>query len=262
MARPIIMVAPNGARLGKTDHSALPLTIDEIAQTAMACHHAGADTLHLHVRDRNGDHSLDPGLYREALAQLLKDVPDMPVQITTEAVGLFSVEEQFACLSGVQPQWASVSIREMSRDVDVARRLYAFADEAGTRLQHILYDTADAALLAQWQSNGIVQPDQNEVILVLGRYADGLPSDPGAIHAFHAALPKGTAWMICAFGPSEHACLIEAARRGGDLRVGFENSRTAADDSEWTDNATSVAALVAALAHHDTTRAGTPIKET
>lgn len=262
MQPPYIMVAPNGARLGKTDHAALPLTLDEIGQTAKACHRAGAHALHLHVRDGNDDHALDPGLYREALAHLAVEVPEMAVQITTEAVGRFSVEEQLACLSGVQPQWASVSVREMSRDVDVARRLYAFAHEARTRVQHILYDTVDAALLAQWQADGTVPPDQAEVILVLGRYAAGLPSDPGALGGFQAALPKGTPWMICAFGPPEHACLIEAARRGGDLRVGFENSRTGADGTDWIDNAASVSALVAALAQNNMTPAHSPLKET
>lgn len=252
MSRPLIMIAPNGARLGKADHPALPLSVGEIAQTAKACRGAGADALHLHVRDRNGDHALDPRLYREALAHLATEVPDMPVQITTEAVGRFSVEEQFACLSDLRPQWTSVSVREMSRDVHIARRLYAFAHDNGTRLQHILYDTADATLLAQWQADGIVQPDQNEVILVLGRYADGLPSDPEALRVFHAALPPDTPWMICAFGSSEHACLREAARLGGDLRVGFENSRTAGDGTEWADNAASVTALVASLAHQGT----------
>lgn len=246
------MVAPNGGRLGKADHPALPLTFEQTARTAKACHEAGADALHLHVRDREGAHALDPGLYREALAHLAAEVPAMPVQITTEAMGRFSVADQFACLSGVQPQWASVSVREMSRDADVARRLYGFAREADIRLQHILYDTADAALLAQWHAEGMVHPDQTDVIVVLGRYAGGLPSDPGAVHGFQAALAQGTRWMICAFGPTEHACLVAAARCGGDLRVGFENSRTAANGADWPDNAASVSALVAALDQTDT----------
>ena len=253
MSRPLIMVAPNGARLGKADHPALPLTAGEIAQTAKACHVAGADALHLHVRDSKGDHSLDPGLYREALAEVSLEVPDMPVQITTEAVGRFSVEEQFACLSSLTPQWASASVREMSRYLDVAQRLYAFAHDAGTRIKHILYDTYDATLLSQWHASGVIRPDQNEVILVLGRYADGLPSDPEAVGTFHAALPENTPWMICAFGPSEHACLREAARLGGDLRVGFENSQNPADGTSWADNAASVGALKASLASVDET---------
>ena len=61
MSRPFLMVAPNGARRGKADHASLPLTLAETLATARACHAAGADALHLHVRDEAGAHSLDAG---------------------------------------------------------------------------------------------------------------------------------------------------------------------------------------------------------
>ncbi|MCP4385476.1 MAG: 3-keto-5-aminohexanoate cleavage protein, partial [Hyphomicrobiales bacterium] len=36
--RPVLLaVAPNGARLRRTDHPALPMTPDELARTASAC---------------------------------------------------------------------------------------------------------------------------------------------------------------------------------------------------------------------------------
>ena len=95
------MVAPNGARRGKADHPALPITIDDIVATATACHSAGADALHLHVRDEQGAHSLDAGRYLETLAALSSALPDMPVQITTEAAGVFDVATQMKCLQVV-----------------------------------------------------------------------------------------------------------------------------------------------------------------
>ena len=247
MSAPFFMVAPNGARLGKADHTAVPLSLDEIAQTAQACHHAGVEALHLHIRDDDGVHSLDPGRYREALAHLAAEVPTMAVQITTEAAGRFSVADQLACLSDLRPPWASVSVREMSRDVALAARLYAVARDAGTRIQHILYDTDDALLLQSWQSDGTVQPGQEDVLLVLGRYSLDLPSDPRTVGSFRNALVRGTPWMLCAFGATEHICLREAARLGGNLRVGFENSTTSSTGQDWSDNAASVAALVTAL---------------
>lgn len=67
---PRLMVAPTGARRGKADHPALPVSIPEIVATAVACFAAGARAIHAHVRDAGGLHSLDPGLYRELLAEL------------------------------------------------------------------------------------------------------------------------------------------------------------------------------------------------
>ena len=56
MTRPLIMAAPNGTRRVKADHPAIPITIFETVATAMACRAAGADALHLHVRDASGHH--------------------------------------------------------------------------------------------------------------------------------------------------------------------------------------------------------------
>ena len=91
MTRPIIiMAAPNGARKVKTDHPALPVTIAETIAEATACHAAGASILHAHVRDDDGKHVLDAGLYRQLMDGLRATVPDMLIQITTEAVGIYS----------------------------------------------------------------------------------------------------------------------------------------------------------------------------
>lgn len=243
MSRPFIMVAPNGARRGKADHPALPVTLTDILDTARACHLAGADGLHLHVRDADGRHTLDAGRYKEALTELGAQLPTLRIQITTEAAGLFDVRTQHACLRDVKPEWASISVREMARDPALAPRVYDLCAAQGTEVQHILYNADDAALLRDWWDRGIVHAHQTSAIYVLGRYATADGSSPADIAPFRAALPQVTNWMVCAFGPQEHACLAAAAALGGNLRVGFENSLTAADGTPHIDNATSVATL-------------------
>ncbi|WP_254437904.1 3-keto-5-aminohexanoate cleavage protein [Ruegeria arenilitoris] len=242
--RPYVLVAPNGARRGRSDHPELPVSIDQIVDTARACFEAGAQGLHLHIRDKQGQHSLDAGQYLETMTELRRSVPGMDVQITTEAAGLFDVPAQLTCLEQVRPSWASVSVREIARAPELAPRVYELCAEQETRVQHILYDADDAALLAQWQKVGIVRDGQVDRILVLGRYSSGQQSSPKDLDQF----PTGTSpWMVCAFGAQEHACLVHAARRGGDVRVGFENSLTDQNGNLWKDNAASVTALIAML---------------
>jgi uncharacterized protein (DUF849 family) len=260
MRKPFIMVAPTGARRGKRDHKAIPLTIPDIVKTASACHLAGADAIHLHIRDADANHSLDPGHYREAIAAINTKVPSLEVQVTTEAADRFGVAAQLHCIEALRPRWASVSIREMARDPVLAERLYGVADEAETRIQHILYDTKDVAQMARWQGSGVIRSGQTEVILVLGRYDDGPPSSPQQIAPFVLALPAGTRWMVCAFGGREHACLQHAATLGGDLRVGFENSICAPNGTLWRDSAASVAALVASMSSTSASFPDTKIK--
>ncbi len=239
--RPYVLVAPNGARRGHGDHPALPITTDEIVKAAKTCNRAGAQGLHLHVRDQAGQHSLDAGLYRETIAELSSAVPDMDIQITTEAAGIFGVQAQLDCLQNVRPDWASISVREIVRSPELAPKVYALCAEQGTRVQHILYDAADVELLTHWQAEGVVKSDQVERLLVLGRYATAQESCPNDLDMFpHSADP----WMVCAFGRQEHACLQKAARLGGDMRVGFENSLAGPDGQAWADNAASVAALI------------------
>ncbi|QFT60743.1 3-keto-5-aminohexanoate cleavage enzyme (plasmid) [Sulfitobacter sp. THAF37] len=250
MTRPFIMVAPNGARRDRADHPAVPVTMDQIAATAVACAAAGADALHLHVRDDAGQHSLDAGRYLETLAEVAAKAPDLRLQITTEAGGTFDVAAQLACLAAVKPGWASISVREIARDPTLAARVYGTCADNGTEVQHILYDTDDIAQLKRWQADGTVRAGQDAVLFVLGRYTPGQVSTSDDLRPFRDALPEATDWMVCAFGPQEHDCLLAAARAGGALRVGFENSLTDHCNRPHRDNAASVAALRSLLENH------------
>ncbi|MDD9979606.1 MAG: 3-keto-5-aminohexanoate cleavage protein [Boseongicola sp.] len=242
----MIMVAPNGARKTKSDHPALPLTLEETVATAVSCFAAGADALHLHVRDGAGGHSIDAGLYREALAELDRAVPDMPVQITTEAADRYEVADQLDMLRRLKPRWASISLKEAARDRRLTRKLYEECAANDTLIQHIVYDSSDAEILSNWQSEGVINEDAS-VILVLGRYAANMNSDPDDLEPLLACLPPVGQWMLCAFGANEHRCLLKAHELGGDCRVGFENSTMSATLTPWVDNAASVRALVAEI---------------
>ena len=110
---PKLMVAPNGARPMKKDHPKVPITISEIVRTGKACFDAGADAIHFHIRDKKGVHVLDSGLCKEALNELNRMVPNMHLQITTEAVGRYSPEEMRKLAYDVMPPGISIGIREM-----------------------------------------------------------------------------------------------------------------------------------------------------
>ena len=97
---PRLMVAPNGARKVKKDHPAVPLTISETVATAKSCYEAGAGAIHLHVRDKDGQHVLDAGLYKEALNELEHQVPKMqPSKIITSGLSFILYHFFFGNLS-------------------------------------------------------------------------------------------------------------------------------------------------------------------
>ncbi|HCH32309.1 MAG TPA: class III aminotransferase [Oceanospirillaceae bacterium] len=222
----MIMVAPNGARRNQQDHSALPMTIEQTVAEAWACHQAGACILHGHIRDQQGNHSLDAGLYRELLAQMASSVPNMLVQITTEAVGQYTAEQQIALLKTLQPKMASVALRELApdnSDQTQAKHFFSWAAEAQVHLQIILYDASDVTRLRQLKHTGVIANKTSCVLYVLGRYRKNLQAQADDLDEFLQAKNQDH-WFACAFGKEEHACITHAIDNGGHARVGFENN--------------------------------------
>lgn len=256
---PNIMVAPNGGRWTRHDHPALPVTIPEIVEVAAECFAAGADGIHAHVRDADANHVLDAGLYRELIAELEAQVPEMAVQITTEARGKYSPAEQRDVVRAVLPKSVSVGLVEMTPDdstetIAEARRFYFWAEAAGIALQHILYSPDELARFFRFRAAGTLPAGPARLLFVLGRYAADLESDPAALDPFLDLLEERSAggrgeldWAICAFGRNETRALVRAARHGGKSRVGFENSFYNADGSRAASNAERVRDVIAAL---------------
>lgn len=250
-ALPALMVAPNGARLTKADHPALPMTLPEIVSCARACHAAGADGLHLHLRDSTGAHLLDAGAYREAVQEISRKLPAMAVQITTEAVGKYEPPHQREIALNSGAALVSASVRELCRDpADVTRAFYEDCAAQGIAIQHILYDRADGELLAKTLPAELLATSDLQLLFVLGRYATDQNSNPHDLDDFldwmgaHDLSPD---WAVCAFGQNETASLAYAAQKGGKCRVGFENSRVHADGTMAKDNAERVKAVRTAI---------------
>lgn len=223
----IIMVAPNGARKTRQDHPALPVSIEQTVDEAVRCHAAGATVLHAHVRGKQDEHVLDTGLYQELISEMKRRAPDMLVQITTEAVGVYTPEQQVACVQTVVPEMASVSLKEMTSDfteLDYAKRFYNWTSEAGIHIQHILFSDEELAQFLRLKQSGVIPASHRCVLFVLGRYAVNFQSDPVGLDPFLARDQAGLDWFVCAFGAKEQACVSAAISHGGHARIGFENN--------------------------------------
>ena len=254
MSRPtIIMAAPNGARKVKTDHPQLPVSIDETIAAAKACHAEGASILHAHVRGDQDEHVLDVTRYKTLLAGLREQVPDMLVQVTTEAVGIYSPQQQYDVVFGVKPDFVSVGLREMlADDSATAHRLasdfYHRAQAEQIYVQHILYDAHDISRMRIAMKTGIVPAGAPHVLLVLGRYAADFQSDPSELAPLLGdGLPDMASWSICAFGYKEYEVMMAAVAAGGHCRVGFENNMHLKDGQLAADNAALIRQLAVSV---------------
>ena len=123
-----LMVAPNGARLSKADHRMLPITAEEIVETARRCEEAGAIAIHVHVRDAAGSHSICPVRYGD-VTKKIAEATTLRIQASTEAAGIFDVPAQYECLSQLANTEASVSLREISRSPEMFEKTYSMAEK-------------------------------------------------------------------------------------------------------------------------------------
>lgn len=250
---PRLMVAPNGARRGKADHPELPVTDDEMVATARACRAAGADGIHLHIRDAAGRHLLDAGRYRALLDRLKEEVPGLYLQVTSEAAGRYESAQQDAMMRALQPRHVSVALREMVRrpaDWPQARDFYHWAVDHGVEVQHILYTPDEVRAFVAACRDKLIPGNSHLLLFVQGSYANGA-ADSVPLEHYLAPLDRldvaAFDWMACAFGPEETNSLVRAAELGGKVRVGFENSLWHPDGSLARDNADRVRQLDSAL---------------
>ena len=223
----IIMAAPNGARKTKRDHATLPVSIVDTVSEAALCHAAGASALHAHVRGSQDEHLLDAGLYRELLQEMATRVPDMLVQVTSEAVGIYTPAQQVECIKAVNPQMASMALREISSDFtepEYAQQFFEWCMENDVHIQHIVYSAEELQQFLDYRDAGVIPASHRCILFVLGRYRSDFQSQVADLTPFLQYDLDALDWFVCAFGHQEQQCVLAAIDAGGHARIGFENN--------------------------------------
>lgn len=242
----ILAVAPTGARRSKLDTPSLPITIEEIAEEARRCADNCASLLHLHIRNARGEHTLDAGMYHDAISAIREATAGrLIIQVTTESAGVFQRNEQIAAAVEIDADSISLAVREICPDdasEPGARDLYKDLNRRGVLAQHIVYNDDDLQRLRGLQEKGVIEKSPLFVQLVLGRYGERSEGGPAEMLAFLAALkPLSVIWSVCCFGPWEPSSVAAAAAFGGHARVGFENNNMRTDGCKAASNAEIVA---------------------
>jgi len=251
MRRVMIMAAPNGARRTKAENPALPMTADELAECAAKLPDLGASVLHLHVRDREGRHTLDVDAYRAAMLRIGERTGDaLIIQVTTEAAGLYSAGEQMALVRALRPEAVSLALRELCpNEASEPAAATFFSWLAGERIwpQYILHSVDDLERFEAMRRRGLFAEDCPSCLLVLGRYGDERSGDPAELDSWLSSVDSRVPWSVCCFGPREHEAACAALEAGGHVRIGFENNLLLADGGLARDNATLIAQFTATL---------------
>lgn len=249
MTGTLITVAPTGAEVSKADTPALPVTLEELVQTAKQCRAAGASIIHVHIRDDATMPTLDVGRLRETVSAL-RAATDLVVQLSTggavtdpEADRLRVLEagpDMASCTMGTVNFGDDVFLNRWEFIVDLHHRMR----ERGIVPEYEIFDLGHLwALSRLLDKHGLPAGGHVHVDLVMG-VPGGMPGTAAALVACVAAmrdLPSGTTFSATGIGRSTLPVMLASLSAGGHLRVGMEDTVNYAKGQPVESNAQLVA---------------------
>jgi uncharacterized protein (DUF849 family) len=210
------------------------VTPEEVAGAAREIQRAGADAVHLHVKDHTGNDTFDASLSDATVRAVRRAAPGLPVGVTTGAWIAPDPAERAAAVQawGELPDFASVNWHEPGAEVVAATLMERGIDvEAG--LWH-------AEAVAAW----LRSPVRDRCLRVLIELPDGLDPEQSVREADKlVAMITNTEILLHGEGSSCWPTLEHAGRLGLATRIGLEDTLTMPDGSLARDN---VALVVAA----------------
>ena len=215
----MIKVALNGSR-NKIDHPNIPITTAELINSAKASIVAGANAIHFHVHDFEGNETLENSFVREQVNALKNALPGIPIGISTgewiepdiiNRIGLIKKWEFI-------PDFVSVNGNEAGFDL-VIRELIkkGIRIEAGISSVQAAKNLKDSNLLKHC-FRILLEPEDQELTPALNHLesiekilSDEFAGKSVLLHGYEA-----TCWDL----------IYVAKKKGYDLRVGFEDTLT------------------------------------
>jgi len=262
---------------------AIPVTVEEIVDSAVAAHEAGAAIVHVHVRDpASGKPSAGLGLFEEVIAGIRERCNAIVQPTTGGGVGM-TIDERARVLSACRPELASFNVGSFNFGIFQVRhrpemepweidylestREYVFRNtfadtyrlaelfrEAGTKPELETYDVGHLYNVAHLLEQELLDPPLH-IQFVLGVLGANAATLEQLLHMRRTANELFGAgaytWSAAGVGyPGEFHLAATALMLGGHVRVGLEDNlrldveRRAASNAELVEKAMTLAPLL------------------
>ena len=233
----MVQAALNGPRT-RTEHPAIPITAAEQATEARASVAAGAGAIHVHVRDEQGNESLEHGDVAATIEAIRAACPDTPVGIGTGAWIIPDLRRRLSVIRSwtTLPDFASVNLHEAG-----AAQVIELLFERGVGVEAGIWNAPAAVSLVR---SGFA----DRCLRILLEPAEASCSARMNLLQMEDVL-MGAAPRRLLHGLGHCAWhLVEmAAKRGYDTRIGFEDTLRLPDGSPPAGNADLVRAARAII---------------
>ena len=221
----------------------VPVTVAEMAQSALDAFNAGATVMHLHFRNQAPGMGRLPSWDPEVAASVTDAVraacPGVIINMSTGVVGL-DQSAPMACLDRTRPEIAACNAGTLNylkarRDggwawppltfqnpVEKVQEMLDSMARTGTRPEFECFDVGIVRSVNLFVDTGMcTDPHYNFVMGV----ASGMPADPALLPLLLNYRKPGSSWEVTAIGRSEVWNLHQtAAELGGCLRTGLEDT--------------------------------------
>lgn len=246
------------------DRFPVPVTPEQMAQSAREAYDAGASIMHVHVRNQTPGMghlpSWDPDDHAAVCDAIRDACPGVVINQTTGVMGP-DISGPLACLERVKPDMAAMNagtlnyLKASSRGswawpplvfdnpVEKVEQFSTFMYEHGIVPEWECFDAGIVRSVDLYRQVGLARAPI-DVSFVMG-VASGMPNKASWLPLLIDELPDGATWQVIAIGRAEVWDLHRAAAElGGNLRAGLEDTFYLPDGSKAPSNGALVEALV------------------
>lgn len=218
----LISVAPVAA----TDTNVDP---ESVARDVIACAHAGAGMVHLHVRDKQG--RLTPSLtyFKDTVERIVKET-DIVVEASTGGVSEMTIEERCAPLYYDKVECASLNVGSVNLGEavycnpvgDVKKCVKAIIDQGKTPEVEVFELGMVHTTCKLYEDFNFRDPLLLSIVL---GHEGAAPATSEALIALRACIPQNMVWGITHAHRRNNDIITAAVAMGAKtVRIGFEDS--------------------------------------
>jgi 3-keto-5-aminohexanoate cleavage enzyme len=230
MEKLIITAAITGSRITRETAPYIPITPQEIVQSAIECRQAGASIVHIHVRDPvTGLGTQDLEIFKQVV-EPLREKTDLVLCLTTSGIPgrNIPIEERLAPLD-LKPELASFDAGSINLGNSVFINSPEFLERAaeemrarGVKPELEIFDLGMLiTCLRLLDEKKIDSPPHFQ--LVLGT-PWGAPASPKSLLNLHDYIPPTATWSVIGIGKGHLPMSMMALAMGGHIRVGMEDN--------------------------------------
>jgi 3-keto-5-aminohexanoate cleavage enzyme len=228
MPNPIITAALTGPVATKADNPGMPGTIAEIAADAKAAYDAGAAVIHIHLRDDDGNMTVDLDVARRTVEAVRATCPGI-VQLSTGGLA-FTYEDRMKmveakpAMATLNPCTMTFGAAEFRNPPKQMMELAARMIELGVKPEVEIYDTGHLEMMLYLVHKGLLLAPL-QVSFVMG-VRGGMKGDPTLLSYLVRELPEGTSWQVIAVAKANLPMTTIGLAMGGNARTGMEDTLT------------------------------------